>query len=155
MRQGETDSSPLWTLEFAVPGNTAVQKSPDPELDESQQREETEEGDEIQEEGDESQREDKNQDRFVLPVPVVKEPPALAIELVRRHLRQMVIVYAVINVEGKMEQMAVMESPDTLLHQPVLEALSQWVFQPGLLNDVPVPVRSLLGIPLWVSVPPG
>ena len=67
----------------------------------------------------------------------------------------MVIVYTVINVEGKMEQMSVMESPDPLLNQLVLDALRQWVFRPGLLNGVPVAVKALLGIPLWLPVPSG
>ena len=54
-----------------------------------------------------------------------------------------------------MEQMSVMESPDPLLNRLVLDALRQWVFRPGLLNAAPVSVKALLGIPLWLPVPPG
>ena len=130
MRQTETDTAPFWTLEFVVPRGTAIQANPAKELDESHEG-------------------------FVLPVPVVKEQPALPLELVRRHIGKMVIVYTVINVEGKMEQTSVKESPDPLLNQPVLDALSKWVFRPGVLNGNPVAVKALLGIPLWFPVPPG
>ena len=44
-------------------------------------------------------------------------------ELVRRYPRQLVIVYAIINIEGKMEQMVVKDSPDARLNEPVLKAL--------------------------------
>ena len=115
MRQTEDDETPLWTVEFAVPGNTAVQKKLASELEEEQKAEQgqpeeegqAEEGiqpwDEIQlgdeagqgadpGTGDEDQREgetqkkDDPQDEFVLPVPIVKESPALPPELVRLHV---------------------------------------------------------------------
>ncbi len=130
MRQRETDADPFWTLEFAVPRGTAIQANPARELDESYEG-------------------------FVLPVPVVKKQPALPLALVRRHIGKMIIVYTVINVEGKMEQISVKESPDPLWNQPVLDALSKWVFRPGVLNGDPVAVEALLGIPLWLPVPPG
>ena len=130
MRQRETDAAPLWTLEFAQPRGTATEANPAGELDESQPG-------------------------FVKPLPTVKEKPALPLDLVGRHRGKVVIVYAVINVEGKMEQMSVQESPDPLLNRPVLDALSKWVFRPGLLNGDPVAVKALLGIPLWLPVPPG
>ncbi len=130
MRQTETDTAPFWTLEFVVPRGIAIQANPAKELDESHEG-------------------------FVLPVPVVKEQPALPLELVRRHIGKMVIVYTVINVEGKMEQPSVKESPDPLLNQPVLDALSKWVFRPGVLNGDPVAVKALLGIPLWLPLSPG
>ena len=130
MRQKETDAAPFWTLEFAVPRGTAIQANPAGELDESYEG-------------------------FVLPVPVVKQQPALPLELVRRHIGKMIIVFTVINVEGKMEQISVKESPDPLWNQPVLDALSKWVFRPGVLNGDPVAVEAMLGIPLWSPVPPG
>jgi hypothetical protein len=52
-----------------------------------------------------------------------------------------------------MEQTSVKESPDPLLNQPVLDALSKWVFRPGVLNGDPVAVKALLGIPLWFPLP--
>ena len=183
MRQGKTEEAPLWTLEFGVPGNTAVRTNPPPQLDEGQQsdeiqpEDESQPGDESQpegesqqeeqgrqgdenrqeeesQEGEESQEEDETQPEFILPVPIVKERPVLPFELDQRHIGRMIIVYAVINVEGKMEQMWVMESPDPLLNQAVLDALREWVFQPGQLNGAPVAVKALLGMPLWAPGPP-
>ena len=70
--------------------------------------------------------------------------------LVQRHLNELVIVYAVINKEGKAEQMSVKQSPDVLLNAPLLKTLSEWVFRPALLHGEPVAVKALLGIPLWI-----
>jgi hypothetical protein len=125
MRETEIDPAPAWTLELAVLQDTAAQanaaKSPS-----------------------------RSQQGLVLPFPAVKERPALPAELVRRYLRKMIIVFAVINIEGKMEQLLVKESPDTLLNEPVLSALSKWVFRPARLDGEPVRAKILLGIPLWL-----
>jgi len=125
MRRTEVDTAPSWTLEFAVPHGTAAQVNPDKSTDQSQQG-------------------------LVLPFPAVKERPALPAELVRMHLGRMLIVYAIINTEGKMEQVSVKQSPDGLLNEFVLNAFSKWVFRPAVLNGEPVPVKVLLGIPLWL-----
>jgi hypothetical protein len=90
----------------------------------------------------------KSQQGLVLPFPAVKEQPVLPAELVRKYLRRMVIVYSIVNADGKMEQMSVKESPDPLLNEPILTALSKWVFRPGHLGGETVPMKLLLGIPL-------
>ena len=128
MAQTEIDSAPPWTLEFAEPEPKTTRAR---KLDESQQG-------------------------LVLPFPAVKEKPSLPLELVRRHLGKMVVVYAVINVDGKMEQVSVKQSPDPLLNEPVLHAMSKWVFRPAVFDGEPVAVKTLLGIPLWLTAcPPG
>ena len=126
MAQTEIDSAPPWTLEFAEPQPKTPQAR---KLDESQQG-------------------------LVLPFPAVKEKPSLPLELVRRHLGKMVVVYAVISVDGKMEQVSVKQSPDPLLNEPVLHALSKWAFRPAVLDGEPVVVKALLGIPLWLPACP-
>jgi hypothetical protein len=125
MRRMESDPAPSWTLEFAV-----LKNSSDP-LDLFKDS-------------------NKSQEGLVLPFPIVKEPPALPEDLVRKHLRELVLVYAIINVKGKMEQISVKESPDTLLNEPLVRALSKWVFRPAQLQGEPVAVKALLGIPLWI-----
>ncbi len=124
MRQSETDSAPSWTLEFALPRKMAVR-------------------------ADSTQGKDGSRQGVVLPFPTVKGPLLLPSELVLKHLRETIIVYGVINVEGKMEQISVMKSPDALLNEPVLEGLSKWVFRPASLEGAAVAVELLLGIPLW------
>ena len=90
----------------------------------------------------------RSQQGLALPFPVTKERPLLPAELVSKYLRRMVIVYSIVNIDGKMEQMSVKETPDTLLNEPLLSALSKWVFRPGRLGGETVPMKLLLGIPL-------
>ena len=75
-------------------------------------------------------------------------------ELVRSYPGRMVIVYAIINIEGKMEQMVVKDSPDSRLNEPVLNALSKFVFRPAQRDGETVPAKALLGIPVWTPVGP-
>jgi hypothetical protein len=123
MRRTNGDPAPSWIFEYAVLPGTSVQPNaaspPAPA-----------------------------QDRFVLPFPVMKEQPALPADVVRRHLRQLVVVYGIINIDGKIEQMSVKQSPDAVLNEGVLAALAKWVFRPAQLDGETVPVKVLLGIPL-------
>ena len=123
MRRTATDPSPSWTAEYAVLRGTAAQ-------------------------ADAAQSPIRSQQGLVLPFPSVKEQPVLPADLVRRYLRKLVVVYAIINTDGKMEQVSVKESPDTQLNEPVLNALAKWIFRPGELNGERVAVKVLLGIPL-------
>ncbi|MBP1598012.1 MAG: hypothetical protein H6Q05_3389 [Acidobacteria bacterium] len=124
MRRTETDTAPSWTLEFAVPQETLVQVNAAANAIQTQQG-------------------------LVLPFPAEKELPAMPADLVRRYPQKMVIVYAIVNPEGRMEQVSVKDSPDPQLHESVLAALSRWVFRPAQYNGVPVAVKLLMGIPLW------
>jgi hypothetical protein len=123
MRRTTTDRTPSWTLEYAVLHEAAAQST-------------------------ETKHPEGNQQTVVLPFPVVKEQPALPAELVRKYSRRMIIVYAIINVLGKMDQLAVKDSPDPQLNEPVLTALSKWVFRPGQRDGQAAPAKILLGIPL-------
>ena len=80
------------------------------------------------------------------PFPIEKESPKFPAEIVARNLGRMVVVYIVINSEGKPEQSRIIQSPNPLLNQPVLEALQKWSFRPAEMNGRPVAVKSLLGI---------
>jgi len=123
MRRTATDPATSWTAEYAVLRGTAAQ-------------------------ADAAQSPIRSQQGLVLPFPSVKEQPVLPADLVRRYLRKLVVVYAIINTDGKMEQVSVKESPDTQLNEPVLNALAKWIFRPGELNGERVAVKVLLGIPL-------
>ena len=123
MRKTEADTAPSWTLEFAVVPGTAYKVDPARVPSQSQQG-------------------------LVLPFPTFKEQPELPVEAVRKHAGQMVIVYGIVNLQGKMEQITIKQSPDALLAEPVLTALGKWIFRPARLNGEPVPVKVLMGIPL-------
>ncbi len=119
MRQAETDRDLSWTLEFSPIKENAGRSDAA-----------------------------GNQQGLILPFPITKQRPALPAPLVQKYSGSMIIVYAVISVEGKMEQLKIMESPDTQFNAPVLKALSQWVFRPAQLDGAAIPAKTLLGIPL-------
>ncbi len=124
MRETENDSDPAWTLEVAVAQEPGIPGNTAKNIAAAH--------------------------GVVLPFPAAKKLPPFPPELVHKYLRKMIIVYAVINVEGKMEQMSVKQSPDPVLNEPALAALSQWVFRPARRNGTPFAVEVLLGIPLWL-----
>jgi hypothetical protein len=123
MRETDSVSSHSWTFEFALIQNTTASAtiSFEPE---------------------------KSEKGLALPSPEEKLQPVLPIELVRRHLNQLVLVYGVISVEGKMEQISVKQTPDAQLNAPLVECLSKWVFHPALIDGKPVAAKVLIGIPL-------
>jgi hypothetical protein len=129
MRRTITDTAPEWTFEYAVvrPADPPTpSKAPPPSPARTQQG-------------------------LVLPFPISRERPAFPEALVRKYLRRRLIVYAIINLEGKVEQMAVKETPDALLNEPVLRALSNWSFKPAQLDGEVVPVKVLMGIPVYLA----
>jgi hypothetical protein len=123
MRHTTDDPAPSWALQYAVLHEAAAQASA-------------------------AGKSGQNQQGLVPPFPIVKEPPQLPIGLVFRYLHRMVVVYAIINTEGKLERMHVIETPDVEFKKPLLEALGKWVFRPAELNGEAVSVKALLGIPL-------
>lgn len=82
------------------------------------------------------------------PFPVVKEMPQFPVELVHKYLRRLIVVYAIMDTKGKLQQMLVMQSPDDRITSRILEALNKWAFRPAELKGQPVSVKILLGIPL-------
>ena len=125
MRESESDAIPSWILEFALFPDSADAAGVPPNPSESREG-------------------------LILPFPITKKLPELPTNLVQAHLNELVIVYAVINEEGKAEQMSVKQSPEARLNEPLLETLSEWVFRPAQLHGEPVPIKALLGIPLWL-----
>jgi hypothetical protein len=126
MRETLTDTAPSWTLQFAGLHGSAVHADPE----------------EDQEEG--------IQQGLVLPFPVIKKRPFPPEELARPYWGELIVVFAVVNPEGKFEQLEVKDSPDLRLNEYILEALSEWVFRPAVLDGNPVAVKVLMGIPLWL-----
>ncbi len=125
MRKTETDKTPSWPLEYAVPQSK-------PEQSKS------------------IENDPPNQQGLVLPFPAFKERPVLPAELVRQYPGRMIVVFAIINAQGKMEQVSIKESPNPELNKPVLDSLGKWVFRPAQLDGENVAVELLLGIPLWL-----
>ncbi len=82
------------------------------------------------------------------PFPVAKQRPRFPVALARRYAERIVVVSAILNSDGKLEQISIKQSPDARLSVPLLEALTKWMFRPAQLNGQPVPIKVLLGIPL-------
>ncbi len=123
MRTVEADPDPSWTFEFALIQDSSSSPAVR-DLSRSQQG-------------------------LVLPFPSAKEKPAWPAGLVHKYAGKMIIVYGLINTEGKMEQISVKDSPDPLLNEPVVRALGKWIFRPAQSEGQPVPAKALFGIPLW------
>jgi hypothetical protein len=92
--------------------------------------------------------ENLNHEGLTPPFPLTKEIPKMNAELIRTYLRYVIVVYAVLDERGQLQRMSVKQSPDQRLNDPILSALSQWVFQPAQLNGEAVPLKILIGIPL-------
>jgi hypothetical protein len=127
MRRTLADPAPAWTVEYGVPGGSRIQANLDPEAGAPPGQ------------------------GLLLPFPVERHQPTFPSGIASRFPEQMVIAYGVIGVDGRIGEIGVKQSPDERLTGPVLEALSRWTFRPGRLDGVAVPVKLLLGIPIWVS----
>ena len=82
------------------------------------------------------------------PFPLAKELPRLNSELIRTYLRNVVVVFAVMDTEGKLQRLSVLQTPDGRFNPPILAALTRWRFQPAQRNGQPVALKVLIGIPL-------
>jgi len=89
-----------------------------------------------------------NLNGLVPPFPITKSVPLFLTEVVQKNPRAMVIVYAIINAQGKLQQLSVKQTPDDRLNDPALTALSKWTFRPAEANGHPVAVKVLFGIPI-------
>ncbi len=72
-------------------------------------------------------------------------------ELTAKYRGQELVVYAVIDAEGKMQQLKILQSPDAQLSDLLLGALAEWVFRPASMNGKPVAVKAVLGVPVTPS----
>jgi len=48
-----------------------------------------------------------------------------------------------------MQQVSVKETPDAALNEAVISALHKWVFRPAQVDGESVPVKVLLGVPMY------
>jgi hypothetical protein len=123
MRRIPTDPPHTWTFEYA-----AVAKTPSPTTGITTLN--------------------SGQQGLVLPYPIVKERPALTAEVLQKYKGRQVIVFGIINAEGKMEQISVKDSPDPGINEPISHTLGKWTFRPGQLGGERVAMKVLLGFSL-------
>ncbi|PSH05229.1 MAG: hypothetical protein CXZ00_03515 [Acidobacteria bacterium] len=85
---------------------------------------------------------------LIPPYAISKALPRLSPESARRNRGSMVVVYGVINPQGKFEDLRVMQSPDGELNPLLLQALQKWTFKPAEVEGTRVAVKVLLGVPV-------
>jgi hypothetical protein len=86
--------------------------------------------------------------QVVAPSAVMREWPQFPADLEKKYAQRQVVIFAVVEKDGKVGHISVKQTPDTRVSDPIVQALSKWVFRPAQLNNQPVAVKVLLGIPL-------
>jgi TonB family protein len=90
----------------------------------------------------------RGQQEVILPFPIDKQRPVMSQDLVRKYSGRLVVAYAVVTPEGKMEQLSIKQSPDPAVNDSVLSALRNWTFRPARRNGEVISAKILLGIPV-------
>ena len=81
------------------------------------------------------------------PYPLKKEFPRLP-PVGSRDVGRVIVATGVVNKQGELTGLRVVQSPNSLLIEPLLDALAKWTFQAAELNGEPIDVRVVLGIPI-------
>jgi len=82
------------------------------------------------------------------PYAITKTLPRFSSEVAKRAAGTTIVVFGIVNLQGKFEDLRVMQSPDPVLNQPLLDSLAKWTFQPAKMDGAHVPVKFLLGVPV-------
>jgi hypothetical protein len=122
MRANDDDTSPSWILQYAV-----LQPTPDPANPGLSAR---------------------IVGTPTAPFPTLKQVPQLPPDLAARCVHKLIVVSALMNFEGKLENIAVRQTPAAEVNAKLTEALSNWTFQPAEIDGQPVALKILLGIRL-------
>jgi hypothetical protein len=91
---------------------------------------------------------DSNNAQLVAPSPVMREWPEIPADLEKKYSQRQVVVYAMLGADGKISHISVKQTPDPHVSAPITQALGKWVFRPAQMNNQPVAVKILVGIPL-------
>ena len=97
--------------------------------------------------GEDSGEEKPPQGPLSAPSPRLKVDPKYIRSAMNERVEGTVVLYAVINNEGHVSGVQVMESLDERLDESAISALSQWKFHPATRNSVPVEVDAVVEIP--------
>jgi hypothetical protein len=87
-------------------------------------------------------------DNLVAPFPITKVKPEWPTDLMTKYRGQTLVAFAVIDDEGKIRRLKMMQSPNMGFDVALAKALDAWVFRPARANDRPIAVKGLFGIPI-------
>jgi len=82
------------------------------------------------------------------PYATLKQIPELTPELAAICAKKLIVVSAILNTNGKVEQISVKKTPDPRVNTLVKDALANWLFQPSQIQGNPVTLKIMLGIRL-------
>lgn len=82
------------------------------------------------------------------PYATVKQVPELTPDLATTCAKKLIVVSAILNTNGKLEQILVKKSPDPRVNTLITDALTGWLFQPSQIQGNSVALKVLLGIRL-------
>ena len=80
------------------------------------------------------------EDGMKAPVPVYRLPPSYTLEARKAKIQGSVLVTAVVNEQGRVEDIQVIQSLDPGLDANAIACVTQWLFKPGTKDDQPVDV---------------
>jgi TonB family protein len=84
------------------------------------------------------------------PLATEKSDPGYPLELIRANVHGMVTLYAVIQADGKVGDIRVLNSPDERLDSYAAQALARWKFLPAERDGKPVALEAVVVIPFRV-----
>ncbi len=91
---------------------------------------------------------DPGSQQVVPPSVATSEWPQIPPNLQKKYARRQVVIFAIVGADGKVSQVSVKRTPDTKVSDAIAATFRKWVFHPALVNNQPVGVKILVGIPL-------
>jgi len=82
------------------------------------------------------------------PLVISKAVPRFSPEAATRGRGGIIVVFGLIGVAGKFEELRIMQSPDESLNHFLIDSLKLWTFQPAEIDGTKVALKVLLGVPV-------
>jgi hypothetical protein len=79
---------------------------------------------------------------------MLKQVPNFSAEVASKCAHRLIVASAILNVTGQLEQVSIKQAPDSQVIGPLVEALTNWTFQPAQVDGKPAALKILLGIRL-------
>jgi TonB family protein len=88
------------------------------------------------------------------PEAITKVDPAYPQDLVHDRIEGVVVLYAIIRSDGRVDQVRVLEGFDERLNENARKALQQWRFRPGTKDGTPIDIEAVVRVPFKVRRSP-
>jgi TonB family protein len=89
-------------------------------------------------------------DDLSAPEAISKVDPAYPPDLIQDRIEGVVVLYAIIRSDGRVDGVRVLEGFDSRLDENARKALQQWRFRPGTKNGQPVDIEAVVRVPFRV-----